>query len=522
MMKTLKKAALICWLFSFLGMFVLSVPAAQATAAAAPVLSISPSSGVSGTTVQVSGTGFNLSNGTGLSLYFDSKLITPYGMTITGGNISQFSFTVPDYTLPGLHSVNVKGSAGIILAESQFYVYGPEIVLSRWSSPVGTTIKATCEGFHAGSAVTLQYYATDVPVTIDSKTVGDNGDGIFQFVVPASALGQHEVYAQNQTGDYALTNLEITSALSINLPVAYAGDKVDISGTGYPANSEVDAILHGSKVAFAQVSDRGSFDALFYVPVLDAGTYSVEIEDSLKNVSWIDFAVDAKMSVSKNGGEVGLKEQVTGTGFEVNGMVRIGYDGKEVVTVMANENGAFITTFDIPVSTAGGHIITVTDGITVKQQVFTVEGDAPPVPDIFAPKPDDVIAAESTFAWGTVYDPSEPVTYTFQISRTKDFRQPILEKDGLTESEYALTAVEALRPSQIYTSYYWRVRATDSASNIGLWTDPVDFQVEPSNALPSWARIVLIGVAVLLTAAVGGRIISGAWAVTKREKSLSK
>jgi hypothetical protein len=42
------------------------------------------------------------------------------------------------------------------------------------------------------------------------------------------------------------------------------------------------------------------------------------------------------------------------------------------------------------------------------------------------------------------------------------------------------------------------VRATDSASNEGTWSNPIAFQVEPSNILPEWAEYVLIFIGILL------------------------
>ena len=131
------------------------------------------------------------------------------------------------------------------------------------------------------------------------------------------------------------------------------------------------------------------------------------------------------------------------------------------------------------------------------------------MPQILIPKPDSVVKAEAFFDWESVYDPSEPVSYTLQVARTPDFQQPILEKDGLSVSQYTLSQEEALRPSRRSTYYYWRVRAIDSASNMGDWSDPVAFQVEPSNTLPVWAEITLIGIGFLLVIILGFRIRKG-------------
>ncbi|MGP8080695.1 MAG: IPT/TIG domain-containing protein [Dehalococcoidales bacterium] len=465
---------------------------------AAPSISISPSSGVSGTKVTVDGLSFSSYAGDQLAVYFDNIEVIPNVVAVSGGIIPQTTFVVPDKLVPGNHIVSIKGSPGVILAQAQFYVAQPEIILSRWSATVGSTITATCDGFHAGQTVTFQYYSGAEQDLLSYQTANDIGECTVQFNVPAGTAGSHEILASNQMGDYATAYLEITPSLNINLPVASIGDKVDITGTGFNSDDEVDIILYGVTVAMATTTDRGSFDAVFNVPVIKAGIYSLEIEETAKDIRWIDFTVTPKISVSATAGDVGTTLDVDGAGFEIGALVQIYYDTEEMTTVTADSTGSFSTYFNVPVSVAGPHNIIVTDGLNTKQAVFTMDSTPPPVPDTYVPKPDSTVQSQVTFAWGTVYDPSEPVSYTLQIARTKDFLQPILEKTGLSLSEYTLTKEESLLPNRQFTNYYWRVRATDSASNAGAWSEPVAFEVEPSNTLPQWTDYILSGIGILL------------------------
>jgi hypothetical protein len=284
---------------------------------------------------------------------------------------------------------------------------------------------------------------------------------------------------------------------------------VEITGTGFNANDEVDIKLYGRTMAMADTSYRGSFDALFNVPVIKAGIYSLEIQEAGVNIRSLDFTVTPQITVSDSTGNVGTTLQVSGIGFEVGGLVQIDYDTQEMTTVAADNTGSFSASFNVPVSASGPHNIFVTDGLNSEQAVFIMESTPPPVPETYAPKPDSMVKAEVTFAWSTVYDPSEPVSYTFQISRTKDFAQPILEKKNLSVSEYTLSKTEALLPNRQFTNYYWRVRATDSASNVGAWSRPVVFQVQPYYTLPQWANYILIGIGVLLAAIGAASILKG-------------
>ena len=496
LMKPKIRAAVASHLLIAIMILALIVPAQ--TVLAAPAISISPASGVSGTTVKVSGTSFSSYSGDQLQLYFDETPIKPSGSSISGSSSFQTTFIVPDLALSGYHIISVRGITGKVLAESKFKVAEKEIILNVWSGTVGTTIEAFCKGFHAGEEVSIQYYYTNSSQILASQKASDVGECRELFTIPASSAGSHEVLAQNEIGDSAQTSFEVIPALSIDPSVGGVGDKVSILGTGFTGDSVIDVILHGKDVAFAQASERGSFIAIFYVPVIKVGTYAIEVEDSSLIKRWVNFTVQFEITLNTITGAVGTKLLVNGTGFEVGGIIQIKYDDVGMTMVIANSDGSFSAYFNAPVSVAGDHTVTVTDGLNTKQAVFTIESDPPPAPKPTAPKLNSVVEAQVSFDWESVYDPSEPVSYTLQIARTADFSQPILEKEGLSVSHYGLTEDESLRPSRRSTHYYWRVSATDSASNKGAWSNPIAFQVEPSNILPKWAEYILIIIGILL------------------------
>ena len=509
------RAAALFPLLLILASLAVIVPA-KTTDAAGPGIAVSPASGVAGTTVRVTGTAFISSASDLMQLYIDDIQLKSGSGTISGSNF-QTTFVVPDLTAPGYHVISIRGRSGV-LAENQFYIPNPEIVLDHWSGAVGTNIKAYCKGFHAGKEVSIQYYSTAVSEVVASQVASDTGECTVQFMLPVSSTGAHDVIAKNEVGDFAKAEFEVIPILSINPPSGGVGDKINIIGTGFTGSSEVGVSLHGNKMGFAQVSQRGSFSYVFTVPVLQAGTYVVEIEDSSQTKRWIDFTVDTRLTLSKSMGEVGLKLTLSGSAFEPGGMIQIKYDNDELAWVMADHDGAFTSSFNVPVSPAGGHIITVSDGFNTQYIVFSVEADAPPAPKPTTPKEDSVVSAQVVFDWESVYDPSEPVLYSLQISRTADFVQPILDKHGLALSHYELAKEDALRPSRRSTYYYWRVRATDSASNKGDWSVPIAFQVEPSNVLPVWADVALGFIGVLLVIVLIGRIRKGTKALDAEKK----
>lgn len=69
-------------------------------------------------------------------------------------------------------------------------------------------------------------------------------------------------------------------------------------------------------------------------------------------------------------------------------------------------------------------------------------------------------------------------------------------------------------PNRRGTYYYWRVRAIDSAANIGEWSAPVAFRVKPVDILPVWARYILIVVQIGIIAV----FTYGVWKAMKNGK----
>ncbi len=101
------------------------------------------------------------------------------------------------------------------------------------------------------------------------------------------------------------------------------------------------------------------------MPLESSGTYDVEAEDDDGNNDKVDFnVVTAKIGLGHNGGPVGTEVKITGEHFGDSQGITIKYDGIKVNLEGDDEtdrNGKFTSTIFIPESTAGRHIITVSD-----------------------------------------------------------------------------------------------------------------------------------------------------------------
>lgn len=477
-------------------------------ALAAPVISISPRSGAPGTKVTVDGANFASYAGDNLLIFFNDTRVA--SATAASGGTFSTTFEVPARTAPGYALIGVRGNLGNEIASDVFAVPVPEIRLSTWGGAVTTGITVTCRGFHASKPVTLYYYFDGEMVRLGVQNAGETGECNLRLDVPASPRGKHHIVASNEEGQSASAEFEIIPSVTVEPAIAAMGDKVTITATGFTADSEVEVGLYDQTVAYARSSSRGSFNAQFIVPVVKAGKYELEIKDFSGVVEWGELEITSRLSLSKTAGEVGAKIDVVGTGFEVRWLVTITYDSQPLTFANTDDTGAFTTIITVPVGPGGAHFVTATDGTNTRQVVYSVEKEPPSVPVPLSPRRFASTTLPLTIDWESVYDVSQPLVYTLDIARLPDALRPVLRKSGLTASQYILTDRDALPPNRPGTYYYWRVQATDGAGNIGEWSEPVPFHIEPSDTLPSWTRYIFIALQIAIAGVFGYSIWKGA------------
>ncbi len=454
----------------------------------------------------VAGSNFASYAGDRIFVFFDSTEIARIAVSVPASGNFQVVFEVPANTIPGDTVVSIRSVIGSILAEEIFTVNAPQLRLSTWGGTVLTKLQASVRGFYVGKSVDFKYYFGDEILFMGSQVAGETGECSLQFPIPASPRGKHSIIASNKDGQRATAEFDIISAAIIEPQIAAVGDNITVSGTGFTADSEISIDLYDQLVTNAQTSDYGSFSAQFIVPVIKAGTYLIAVKDVNREVRWAELAIVSRISLSRSTGEVGAKLTLSGTGFEAGGTVTVKYDVEELSVLKTDDTGAFTCTFTVPIGAAGVHIVTVTDGINLRQVIYTVESEAPAPPEPLSPKQYAVVTMPLTFDWEGVYDVSQPLLYTLQVAHTTDFLHPVLDESGLIASQCTLGNGETLLPNRRGTYYYWRVRAVDGASNVGEWSAPAAFRVKPVDILPAWARYVLIVIQVGITLVFAYRI----------------
>jgi hypothetical protein len=127
--------------------------------------------------------------------------------------------------------------------------------------------------------------------------------------------------------------------------------------------------------------------------------------------------------------------------------------------------------------------------------ISPIDNTPPGKPSLVSPDNcNDISDNTPTFMWTTVTDPSG-VTYEIQIDNgidsvtPPDFILPVYDVAGITENTYTLPDENAL---EVCVHYWWRVRATDGAGNIGPWSEEWHFHVVPVGAIGALMMSLLL------------------------------
>ena len=155
-------------------------------------MSMTPASGIAGTTVAVAGTGFGGSKQ--VTIKFDNSLISTSPLIVTTGANGSFNanFDLPA-TPAGSYAVEV--SDGTISVVSSVTVESTAIISKTTSELepgyVGMELSLSGTGFQANSPVTVTYQSD--PVVLKTTTTDDSGSFTVVFTIPASAGGEHTI-----------------------------------------------------------------------------------------------------------------------------------------------------------------------------------------------------------------------------------------------------------------------------------------------------------------------------------------
>lgn len=404
---------------------------------------------------------------------------------------------------------------------SRFVVVDGEIQLEPGEGIVGTEVKIYGQGLRSNQKIVVKYDGEDIGTAKGDSATDNTGRFNCSIIVPESTSGYHVITVSDVTGNKPEANFMVRPNITLLPPSAIVNQPVEVRGTGFGEVQSVTLTVNGERLATnpAIVTSNylGGFTFKFAAPPSAVGTTAkVEVSDKAANKAEAQLMVLplpptlASISLTPatslvSPGHVGMPVTIDGTKFKPNTAVEVTYGKEKTITVAkvdTNSRGSFSTTFAIPPGPAGTYTITATDGTNTASATFIMESSGPLPPTPLLPKVASAAEEVTYFDWEDVQDPSG-VTYTLQIATDAEFTKIVLEKKGLTTSEYVLTGAEQLKAMGRETPYYCRVRAIDGAGNEGVWTPPVPFYVGLARApMAVWLKFTLIGLGVVLVGVV--------------------
>jgi len=419
-----------------------------------------------------------------------------------------------------------------IRAVAEFTVTGGEISISDSSGPVDTEVKITGTDFADDEEITIEFDGDDVRIEDGNEDTNSAGGFNSYIYIPDSTAGDHTIKVIVGSTEVE-EDFEVEPEVTITPTSGEAGASIAVSGTGFARRGDITIFFNNVGLKTANAGTDGTFNAVtLTVPSgFGAGIYNVDAEDEDNNSDSAKFTMVVSAApepepepepeptptpapapstvvanISQETGQIGSGLIVSGSGFKSGATVIVKYDGVEVITAPADANGIFVALFDVPASKYGEHIVTASDGISTQELIFSVESTPPIVPTPYLPEMGVKVKSPVLFDWKDVTDDSKPVTYKLQIASSNLFTAAsvMLEKMELVQSEYTLTDEEVVSLAESDTTYYWRVRAVDAASNEGNWTGAGEFTISAGfKGIPSWALYTIAGVLAILLFGLG-------------------
>lgn len=454
-------------------------------------VTVTPSSGIVGSDITIKGTGFKAS--TQITITSGGYPVVTTPASVVSNTLGTFIavFKVPSST-SGSHQITASDGT---YQGNVNYTTIANLVLDVTSSAVGEEVTVMGTGFQGSKQIAISLGNTSI------KTISSDATGNFttQFVVPSVRGGNYQVTASDGANSVS-ASLSVTATASMNLSSGFIGTEVTINGNGFYGTVVVN--FDGVEIARKTVESNGVFSITFNIPETKAGSHTIIASDGINSLT-SSFSVIVDSTLDKSTGWIGMPVTLNISGF-VNS-ITIKFDDIVIDTVTLESPEAIAITFNIPVSTGGNHVISISDGINTIEKPFVVESDAPDVPALVSPVNTSKAEAEPQLDWTDVTDPSG-VLYTLEISSSQSFTAEslILKRENLTESSYTLTEAEKLKSTKKDAPYYWRVKASDKASNESDWTAPHTFRVGFSlYDIPIWAYCLFV-LFLMILAGVGG------------------
>lgn len=374
-----------------------------------PTLTVTPTSGLPGSTVSLSGSGWP--DGP-VDVKFAGQVWVTVNATdgaITNGANKQ----IPVAASAGVKTV--AGTSGVFTGSTTFTVVARALTLTPNSGPLGTQVLITGSNMTGGGtigvgALTVAGDAWN-PAVINIDSTGAISPTTLRVQGAHVAAGANTVQATDSGALIALGSFTVTDPTITVTPTS--GPKataVTFQGQGWVPGATVTLTFAGTTLTTVP-DGSGNIAAAMNVPAAAVvGQNTINASDGYTNAATVKFTVPAAaITVTPTEGAAGASITVAGTGFAAYTAltVRIG-TYTYMQQPLSDALGAFSTTITVPGLAPGTQSISATDGVNNVTAFFVIKTAPPTVASALAN-----ISGKLVRVWGysagvwQMYDPAD-------------------------------------------------------------------------------------------------------------------
>ena len=332
-------------------MVILVSAGAVSNVQATPSVSFDPSSGIPGTLVTVTPSGYDSSD-TSCTIS-GTPVYNPTSCSLSGGS-GTLTFTIKQYTAPGSYIITVTGNPKGDSIQTSFQVSGLSFSLNPTSGSVGTEVSFTITNVPtndtscsisspSGNVVTLSAcVVSNAPQEYCSETcLSGSGTFIVGNVTPGDYVIEVTACTGNNgcspsAGDFAQQVFTVTAGPLITLSPAngVSGTDISVSGTGFQLSDQSCSITSPSNPNVVEnpgcsvTSGTEGIHGSFIVGNVSPGQYVIEVTgcsgnnvcspsqgDFAQQVLTVTAALTPAIVLNANSVIPGTTIQASGSGF---------------------------------------------------------------------------------------------------------------------------------------------------------------------------------------------------------------
>ncbi|MEW6143374.1 MAG: IPT/TIG domain-containing protein [Chloroflexota bacterium] len=260
-----------------------------------PRLNINPSSGTSGTSVTINGSGF-VQYEAGITVTFDGNVIKNDIRADNKGSWAH-TYVIPAGTTKGVHTFAAYGPSTLASeVNNATFSTAASITIQPNSGAVGGIINVSGKGFSPNE--------TGIEITFDGSLIKEgviadaSGNWTVTVSIPLRNKGNHSIRAGGpftNISDVPAVNYTINPTVSLSPPAGPLGTEITVRGTGFDPSRAISILFDNKPAAVEATTTRdGSFQTKFTVAEGKAGPRTVVISDDAGSSFQLSFSIESE------------------------------------------------------------------------------------------------------------------------------------------------------------------------------------------------------------------------------------